>query len=173
MRTWANVAELSKTKTLSGGLVARCAPGLPFLLEEGMEVAFVPPQHDAPRRARVRSVQDAGRGTYLITFEGVDSIDVSELLVGCSCLVRRADLSEEAFATEADTFVGFEVYDADAGLVGVVESVLENPGQLLLSVERPGETESVLVPLVDAFVVDVDEDARRIDMDLPHGLLEL
>lgn len=72
MRTWANVAELSKTKTLTGGLVARCAPGLPFLLEEGMEVAFVPPRHDAPRRARVLSVQDAGRDAFLVTFEGVD-----------------------------------------------------------------------------------------------------
>ena len=65
----ANVAELSKTKTLTGGLVARCAPGLPFLLEEGMEVAFVPPRHDAPRRARVLSVQDAGRDAFLVTFE--------------------------------------------------------------------------------------------------------
>ena len=109
MRTWANVAELSKTKTLTGGLVARCAPGLPFLLEEGMEVAFVPPRHDAPRRARVLSVQDAGRDAFLVTFEGVDSIDIAELLVGCSCLVRRADLPESALAAEADGLEGFEV----------------------------------------------------------------
>ena len=109
MRTWANVAELSKTKTLTGGLVARCAPGLPFLLEEGMEVAFVPPRHDAPRRARVLSVQDAGRDAFLVTFEGVDSIDVAELLVGCSCLVRRADLPESALAAEADGLEGLNV----------------------------------------------------------------
>ena len=115
MRTWANVAELSKTKTLTGGLVARCAPGLPFLLEEGMEVAFVPPRHDAPRRARVLSVQDAGRDAFLVTFEGVDSIDVAELLVGCSCLVRRADLPESALAAEADGLEGFEVHDAPTG----------------------------------------------------------
>lgn len=173
MRAWANVAELSKTKTLTGGLVARCAPGLPFLLEEGMEVAFVPPQHDAPRRARVQSVQDLGKGSYLVAFDGVDSIDVAELLVGCSCLVRRADLPEDALAAEADTLVGFEVHDARAGLVGAVESVVENPGQFLLAVARADGGASVLVPLVDAFVVDLDEDARRIDVDLPDGLLDL
>ena len=32
---------------------------------------------------------------------------------------------------------------------------------------------AVLVPLVDAIVVRVDEDARRIDVDLPAGLLDL
>lgn len=173
MRTWANVAELSKTKTLTGGLVARCAPGLPFLLQPGMEVAFVPPQHDAPRRSRVESVQETGKGGYLVTFEGVDSIDVSELLVGCSCLVRRADLPEEALATEADTLVGFEVHDARAGFVGTVESVVENPGQFLLSVAREEGAGAVLVPLVDALVTGLDEEARRIDVDLPDGLLEL
>lgn len=173
MRTWANVAELSKTKTLTGGLVARCVPGLPFLLEEGMEVAFVPPQHDAPRRARVQSVQDAGRGTYLVMFEGIDSIGVAELLVGCSCLVRRVDLPEGALVVETDGLAGFEVHDVRAGLVGTVESVVENPGQSLLSVARTGGGQPVLVPLVDAFVVRFDEDARCIEVDLPDGLLEL
>ena len=173
MRAWANVAELSKTKTLTGGLVARCAPGLPFLLEEGMEVAFVPPQHDAPRRARVRSVQDVGKGAFLVEFEGVDSIDAAELLVGCSCLVRRDALPQSALAAEGDGLVGFEVHDARAGLVGAIESVVENPGQFLLSVARADGGAPVLVPLVDAFLVEIDEDARRIDVDLPDGLLEL
>ena len=100
-----------------------------------MEVAFVPPRHDAPRRARVLSVQDAGRDAFLVTFEGVDSIDIAELLVGCSCLVRRADLPESALAAEGGR--------------------------------------RVLVPLVDALVVGLDEDARRIDVDLPDGLLDL
>ena len=89
----------------------------------------MPPRHDAPRRARVLSVQDAGRDAFLVTFEGVDSIDVAELLVGCSCLVRRADLPESALAAEADGLEGFEVHDARAGFVGVVESVVENPSR--------------------------------------------
>ncbi|WP_080797599.1 ribosome maturation factor RimM [Arabiibacter massiliensis] len=173
MRAWANVAELAKPKNLTGGLVARSAPGLPFLLHEGLEVAFVPPQIDAPRRARVASVQDAGRGAYLVTFEGVDSIDVAERLAGCRCLVRRADVPEAALAGEAEGLEGFEVHDASAGLVGVVAEVVENPGQTLLSVDRGDGGRMVLVPLVDALVEGIDEGARRIDMNLPEGLLDL
>lgn len=175
MREWANVAELTKTKTLAGGLIARPAPGLPFLLSEGLEVAFVPPQIDAPRRARVASVTVEGRDFHLVMFEGIDSIDVAERLAGCSCLVRRADLPEGvlALASEAGGLAGFEVHDQQTGLVGLVEEVVENPGQCLLSVKPAAGGQSVLIPLVDAFVVGLDEDARRIDVALPAGLLDL
>ena len=40
MRAWADVAVLAKTKNLKGRFVVRAAAGLPFLLEEGDEVAF-------------------------------------------------------------------------------------------------------------------------------------
>ncbi len=55
----------------------------------------------------------------------------------------------------------------------MVESVVENPGQFLLSVAPADGGRRVLVPLVDALVVGLDEDARRIDVDLPDGLLDL
>lgn len=87
--------------------------------------------------------------------------------------MRRADLPESALAAEADGLEGFEVRDARAGFVGVVESVVENPGQFLLSVAPADGGRRVLVPLVDALVVGLDEDARRIDVDLPDGLLDL
>ena len=172
MRAWANVAELAKPKNLAGGLVARSAPGLPFLLREGLEVAFVPPQLDAPRRARVASVREQAKGTFLVTFEGVDSIEVAERLAGCCCLVRRADLPQDALAPSSTGLEGFEVRDARAGHVGFVAGVEEGPGQTLLCVERPDGRTS-LVPLVDALVADIDEDARRIDVDVPDGLLDL
>lgn len=192
MRAWVGVAELVKTKTLKGGLVARCVPGLPFLLSCGLEVAFVPPQHDAPRRARVASVQDDGKGSYLVEFEGVRDITTAEMLVGCRCLARRADLPESALCVESDTLVGYEVFDAKQGFVGVVEEILENPGQVLLSVAQEREAlqpsgctdcqtspapdtdkRATLIPLVDAFIVAIDDEASRIDMDLPDGLLDL
>lgn len=173
MHAWVTVAELAKAKTLTGGLVARCVPGLPFLLSEGMEVAFVPPQHEAPRRARVVSVQDQGRGAYFVHFDGVENISVAERLAGCRCLVRRVDLPDDALVIETDGLTGFEIRDINAGVIGVVEDVLENPGQVLLSVKRNGGGDNVLIPLVDAFIEGIDEDARLIDVALPDGLLEL
>lgn len=175
MRAWMNVAELARTKTLQGGLVARSAPGLPFLLREGMEVAFVPPQHDAPRRGVVKSVRDEGRGAYLVAFEGVDGIADAELLSSCRCLVRRSDIPEGAVPVEGEGLVGWEVRDKRFGLVGRVCDLVENPSQTLLEIaaDDAGVPRTVLIPLVDAFVVGFDEDERRIDVDVPEGLLDL
>lgn len=172
MHAWADVAELTKTKTLTGGLVARSASGLPFLLHEGLLVAFVPPQLDAPRRARVSHVRDDGRGAYVVTFEGVDAIDVAERLVGCHCLVRRADLPDGALALAGEGLVGFRLIDRALGPVGTIEGVASSPGQLLLEVDC-GRAETALVPLVDDFLVEWDEDARTMLMDLPAGLLDV
>ena len=57
--------------------------------------------------------------------------------------------------------------------MGTVAGIQELPGQDLLEVVPAAGGRTVLVPLVDALVAGVDEDARRIDVDLPDGLLEL
>lgn len=174
MRAWKDVAELITTKTLNGGFVARCATGLPFLLSEGMEVAFVPPRLDVPRRARVLSVRPQGVDTAFVTFGGIDSVDVANELVGCHCLVRREGLPEggAADAATADSLRGFQVVDEREGLLGALADVQVLPGQHLLEVERDGAA-SLLIPLVDEFVLGVDDDAQRIDVRIPAGLLDL
>lgn len=194
MHTWANVAKLTETKARSGGLVAQSAAGLPFLLSEGREVAFVPPVLDAPRSGRVVQVRPLGEGEAAVLFDTVDSIDVAEQLVGCSCLVRRADLSdEERLALEEAELdlSGFEVWDVQAGFIGTVSGIVDNPAQSLLSVVRAaasgeadasalpagsasaGDAPEILIPIVDAIVLNVDVDAGRIEVELPSGLLDL
>lgn len=190
MRAWVDVVELTNTKTLNGGLVARCAAGLPFLLKEGIEVAFVPPVLDAPRRAKVVSVHSTGSNEAVVSFTGIDGVETASLLAGCHCLVRRADLPADVSLSGRDVgWEGFLVYDAAFGLVGRVTGVRELPAQLLLEVhrqdaadlegkDRSGEecaanAATALIPLVDAFVVEVDEENRCLHMDLPAGLLDL
>lgn len=228
MRAWKDVAELVTTKTLNGGLVARCAPGLPFLLSEGMEVAFVPPRLEAPRSARVCSVSMQASDGAIVSFEGIDSVEVAGALVGCRCLVRRDCLPEldKADGFDSDALFGFQVIDEREGLLGTLQGIQTLPGQRLLEVKRAGaqgakdasgvgcvsdaeglsgaggmqdaaalggakgapaaaelcdaaglhdmrSAHNLLIPLVEEFVLGVDEDARCIDVRIPAGLLDL
>ena len=157
MRAWTDVAVLARTKNLQGGFVAQSAAGLPFLLSEGLEAAFVPPVLDAPRRAQVTAVAPVDDRTAIVTFDAVEG----------------ADLPEGALEAHAGAWDGWEVHDARTGLVGTVAGIQELPGQDLLEVVPAAGGRTVLVPLVDAFVSGIDEDARRIDVDLPDGLLDL
>ncbi len=170
MREWADVATLAKAKNMEGGFVVRGAAGLPFLLEGGMEVAFVPPVLDAPRRAHVAEAVQQGDAFY-VTFDEVADRSTAELLAGCHCLVRRADLPEGALAAGSRGLVGWTVRDA-SGFSGTITAVIENPGQMLLELaSEDGGT--ALLPLVDDFIDGIDKDARIIDVDAPAGLFDL
>lgn len=173
MPTWVTLASLIRAKTLSGGLVAHSAAGLPFLLYAGLEVAFVPPRHDAPRRGVVERVRYEGKGAYLVFFEGITSIEVAEMLVGCSCLARRSDVPPHMLSSQHNGLIGYEICDACANVIGTVAEVKGGGAQTLLSVARTDGKGEVLIPLVDAFVTSFDESARRIVVALPDGLLDL
>lgn len=178
MSAWANVATLGKAKNLKGGLLAYAREGLPFLLEEGLEVIFVPPVLRVPRRGRVVSVVDQGHGAHLVHFDSIDSIGLAEKLQDHSCLVRRADLPEDAFEGAAD-LLGFTVKQMDGKALGMVIALEENPAHVLLVVEladssdESAETRTVRIPLVEAFIVDLDAEHDTLVVDLPKGLLEL
>ncbi len=158
MRGWCDIAYLAKTKNLNGGLVARGAPGLPVLLYEGLEVALVPPALDAP----------------LVAFDEVPDLGVAELVVGCRCLVREAEVDLSLIEADDDLpdWEGWRVEDVRAGFVGEVAALDDRAMQPLLVVRRDDGRET-LVPLVDAFVEAVDEDARAIRLSCPEGLLDL
>lgn len=170
MHDWANVAELVKPKSLQGGLVARAASGLPFLLSEGLEVAFVPPALDAPRRGIVLEVKSLGDDAYFVTFDSVDSIDSAEALAGCSCLARRADLPVDLDSIVEQTLAGYEVHDETAGFVGIVREVIDNGAQQLIAID--GKAGEVLVPYVDAIVLAIDDGARTVETRMPQGLID-
>ena len=176
MRSWANVATLAKTRNLDGGFVARSAAGLPFLLEEGMEVAFVPPREDAVRRSVVDRVVPIDERSAEVHFADIGGIDEAHRLVGCCCLVRRACLDEAVLDGAPARWEGWTVFDSAAGCVGTVRGIVDNPGQMLLEVARaegvPGEG-ALLIPVVDEIVRNVDVEARTVLVDLPAGLLEL
>ena len=170
MREWADIAVLAKPKKQQGGFDVPSAAGLPFLLEEGVEVAFVPPVIDAPRRATVSAIEEQG-ADYVVFFDGIEDRSTAEALAGCHCLVRRADLPEDALVI-SHGLTGWSVRDEDAGFTGTVTDAIENPGQTLLEIEGD-DGRTVLVPLVDEFIVAFDEDARTLDLAAPAGLFDL
>ncbi len=172
MSAWVRIAEFTKAKHLKGGLVAHSVAGLPFLLEEGLHVAFVPPQLDVPREGTVTSLREEPKGGYVVTFDTIQDVDAAEQLVGCFCLARRDDLPDGMLELQEGGIEGFTVEDATAGLLGTAVAINEMPGQNLLEVER-ADGGSVLIPVVDEFIIGIDEDARCIHVDLPSGLLEL
>ena len=78
------------------------------------------------------------------------------------------DREEEEEGLDLDALVGWTVRRADSQqVVGTVSGYEDIPGNPCLYIE-PG---SVLVPLHEDLVVDVDEDSRTLTLIIPEGLL--
>ena len=173
MRRWKDVATLVKPKKLNGRFVARPAAGLPFLLEEGMEVAFVPPQNDLPRRGTLDYVRESPDGSYEVGFDTVRDEAAARALSGSHCLVRRADIDEDLLEDLDVSWEGWRIVDESGTLIGEATNMLDTPGQTLLEVSRGAGLPLSYIPVVDEFIVEVDEHDHRIVVAVPEGLLTL
>lgn len=89
-----------------------------------------------PRRAIVEEIRPQDDTSAVVWFEGVDDIDTAKALCGCHVLVRREELPELAQAIAAahsDGVSGWEVHDAQTGLLGTLLRVEDNPGRAFSS----------------------------------------
>jgi len=115
----------------------------------------------------------------VLKFAGVDSISDAEQLAGVELQIPQEQRVElEAGAAYVSDLVGCEVlvHSADGLIaIGSVSDVQFGAGEApLLVVEgKRGEREQeYLVPYAEAFLRLMDFDRRRIEMELPEGLLE-
>ena len=108
----------------------------------------------------------------LVRFTGVEDRTAAEALRGAELTVSRSEVPE----APAGSFYHFELidcscHDAREGDLGRVVAIQEDGGGYLLEVE--GDAGRLLVPFVEVFVVRVDVAGRRIELDLPPGLVDL
>ena len=183
MAAWADVAVITKARTNDRGFVVRRTAGLLYSLAPGDEVAFVPPVLDIPRNAVVAESKEIEDRTYAVRFDLPAGTD-GQAMVGMHCLVQRdgRDLGE----LHDLSYAGYAVESEELGFIGHVVELDTEALQPRLIVERAesvaddeadGESDedgrTVMIPFVDAFIVDIDDDSRRIEVDIPRGLLEL
>ena len=120
----------------------------------------------AERTLQIRSLR-RHQGRPLVAFDGIDDANAAEPLVGATLTIDRAvvDLASDEYFD--DDLVGCALVDAAGATLGHVTAVEHYPAQDVLLLEN-----AAIVPLVRAFVKNVDVRAKRILVDLPSGLLD-
>jgi 16S rRNA processing protein RimM len=121
-------------------------------------------------------------GRIVIAFAGIDSIEAAESLAGLDIIIApeaRVELDEdEEYISD---LIGCTVFDRGT-LIGRVTGVefatspdgarrLADAAPLLTLATEQGE--EILIPYVNQFIVSLAVDQRRIDMQLPEGLVDL
>ena len=112
------------------------------------------------------------KGMVILKFAGVESISQAELLVGTELQIpseHRAEL--EAGAAYVSDLAGCSVFN-HGSLIGTVTDVHFGAGEApLLVIKR--DAQELLVPFAAEFLRSSDVAAKRIEVELPEGLLEL
>lgn len=121
-------------------------------------------------RTGARCRADWHKGNLLLRIEGVDEVEAAERLVGCEVAVYTEDVPEPP-AGEHYWFQlkGLSAFDRRLGAIGRLEDIFTTAAHDIYVIE--GEYGEVLVPAVDAFLVEVDLEKRRVLFDLPEGLV--
>jgi 16S rRNA processing protein RimM len=161
------VGKVVRPHGLDGEVVVESSSDVEERFEPGSILRLGP----AGRRVEVSRCRPFG-DRLLVRFEGMSDRTAVEGLRGLDLTVER----DEVPRAPAGTFYHFELidcacWDRALGELGTVRALHEDGGGVLLEIEK-GERR-VLVPFVDAFVVRVDVQAGRIDLDLPPGLVDV
>jgi 16S rRNA processing protein RimM len=110
------------------------------------------------------------RDRLLVKFSGIDDRSAAERLSGPLYVPTEALRALRADEWWEHELIGMRVEDVAGREVGTVSAVLPGAAQDLLAVDTPaGER---LVPLVTEIVVGIEEQARRVHIDPPPGLLD-
>jgi 16S rRNA processing protein RimM len=186
---WIVLAHLLRPQGRKGEVLAELFTDFPERFQDQRRVFLAAPGFEGDEaEARPAEVVafwlpvGKNEGRVVLQFAGIDTISDAESIAGQDVLIPREERlpldDESVYISE---LIGCSVYDGPLR-VGVVEDVqfamtadggrrLDDAAPLL--VVTSSEREEILIPFAKAFLVAVDTEAKRIDMTLPAGLVEV
>lgn len=187
--SWIVLAHLLRPQGRKGELLAELFTDFPERFREHRQVFLAPSGFDGgDEQARSAEVVSfwlpvgKNEGRIVLQFGGIDTITQAEGLAGLDVLVHGQDrmpLDEDSMYISE--LIGCTVYDGATatGVITDVQFPTTADGSRRLAEAAPllevasGEGDEILIPFAKAFIVSVDVEAKRVNMTLPIGLLDV
>jgi 16S rRNA processing protein RimM len=182
---WVWLARIRHTQGRKGEVFADILTDFPekfaerkrlWLLADSSSKSALPKAASAPPRDVELIAHWLHKGGIVLHFAGVDSISAAETLKG---LIVALPSSERAALAEDEVYTGdligcalVDVAGTEPVTVGEIESVDQTAGPVALLVVR-GAAGEVLIPFAKSFLQKIDLKAKRVEMALPEGLIDL
>jgi len=190
---WAWLARISRPQGRKGEVFAEILTDFPEKFADRKQLWLLAPeklsaktalpagaQRTAPGTQAPRLAELTGhwlhKGGIVLHFAGIDDISAAETLAGTIVAIpwaERAPLGQDEVYT--GDLIGCTVFDVargEAAAVGEIEDVDRTAGPVALLVVRGAQGE-VLIPFAKSFLRRIDLEAKRIEMALPEGLVDL
>ena len=191
---WIVLAHILRPQGRRGEVLANLLTDFPERFSDNCRVYLAPENYTGSEaHARHAEVRDfwlpvgKNSGRIVLHFAGIDSINQAETLSGLDVIIPESERPElDDDTSYISDLIGCTVYDhaapTTAVALGVVTDVqftttpdgnrrLEEVAPLLFIEADNGD--EILIPFVKAFLISLDTDGKRIDMNLPPGLAEV
>ena len=116
----------------------------------------------------------------LICFANIETEHQATLISGSWIYLKRSDFrTSEWPVIEAETLTyatveGYRVYFSGNNKSGIITQVQQYPGQEMAFVKLDGNEENeLLIPLVEEFIVTINDSHKSIEFAVPEGFFEL
>jgi len=179
MEAWVHVARLVRPQGRRGEVLAEILSDFPDRFAE-MRNAFLWRSDELPVTPILLENSWLHKGKVVLKFAQVDSISAAETLRGADLVIsaseRKPLQSDEIYISD---LIGCDCLDVAADgdtpgrVLGAIRDVIRQAQTAdLLIVASPDGVEHE-IPFAKAYVVKIDVAARRVEMRLPPGLLEV
>jgi len=176
---WAILAQLVRPQGRHGEIIADLLTDFPERFADRKRLYLIASESSsAPEREAALERHWLHKGRVVLKFSGVDSINDAEALRGLFVAIpasERAPLSDDS--VYVSDLIGSEVVDVASSLgpIGRVKDFDSEAGLLIVQTGKgqTGKGGEVLIPFVKNYLVSIDLAAKRIEMRLPEGLLDI
>jgi 16S rRNA processing protein RimM len=179
-QAWVWLARIRKSQGRKGEVLAEILTDFPEKFAERKRVWLLSAAGESAREAELVSHWLHKGGTtrdVVLHFAGVNSITEAETLRGLIVAIPRA---ERAPLDEDGVYVGdligcslVDVASEPEKPVGKIEDVDRDAGPVALLVVRGEAGDEILIPFAKSYLRKIDLEAKRVEMALPEGLVEV
>lgn len=113
----------------------------------------------------------------LLQFDDIDSKESAEQFCGKTlyfdrqCFTKKEAEQYDAAVEEEAGLIGYKVVDKTLGLLGEITAIDDQTANVLFIIDHEGE--ELMVPAAEDLIVEIDDEAQIVQMDLPTGLVNL
>jgi 16S rRNA processing protein RimM len=181
---WTWLARIRRPQGRKGEVFADILTDFPEKFADRKRLSLIadpesprPKTNPTPREVELQS-HWLHKGGIVLHFAQSSSISDAETLAG---LIVAIPLAERAPLADDEIYIadliGCSLFDVSSGIpvpVGQIEEVDRTAGPVaLLVVIPPGSQEEILIPFAKSFIRHLDLPAKRVEMTLPAGLIDL
>jgi 16S rRNA processing protein RimM len=112
------------------------------------------------------------KGDIVLKLDIITSPQQASMISGKNIYVSADQVSEDKIVSVAKfgDVKGYTVFNDDIEL-GIVEEIIEFPSQLMIKIQH--NSKEKLLPMIDAFLINIDQKGKKIVLHLPDGILDL